>query len=112
MLAVVQHEQRPTVPDGHPDRIGGAPGRGGCQAQGRDDRVDHLGVLPGRGEIDEPDAVDELVAGPGGGLDRQPGLPAARGPDEGDQRVVAAQGEDLAQLLLPPDQRAVTAREA
>ena len=57
-----------------------------------------------RGELDQPDAVAEVVPPPRGHLEAEPRLAAPCRPRERDQRSAAQQPRELIQLLLPADE--------
>ncbi len=56
-------------------------------------------------EVDEPDAVGELVLEGTRRLEREPALPDARRPGERDEAVLAQKGGDLGELVLAADER-------
>jgi hypothetical protein len=70
---------------------------------GRRWRGDLVGVLDG-GQLDEPDAVGELIEQIGGDLHGKAGLAGAAGAGEGEQMRGAQEALDLVHLLLPADE--------
>ncbi len=67
-------------------------------------RADDVVVGDHRGQVDEPDTVDEAAAHRGGDLHRQSGLADAAGAGQGDQPTFGDRGRQLLHVLVPPDQ--------
>ena len=103
MLACVEDDERAGVPKprDHPlVRIGAANVDGACQEP---DGVRGAARRPR--EVDEPDALGELVLDRARRLEREPAFPDARRPDERDETVLAYERGDVGELLLPADER-------
>ena len=104
VLAVVDHDEQPA--SGH--RLGDGVDDAGTalrgDAQGGGDRVgDRVGVAHGR-QLDQPDAVRELVGELRADREGQPGLADASDPAEGHELTGADQRGDLGQHLGAPDE--------
>jgi hypothetical protein len=104
VLAVVQHQQEPPVPEGV-DQRGDQRAVGlfaDVERGGR--RLRHESRLRERRELDEPDPIRERLHQVPRYLQCQPGLPAAARSRERHQAMILQQGMDLGDLLLPSDE--------
>ena len=64
----------------------------------------HCGRLAHRGKVAEADPIAVGAAGPGGHLQREPGLPCASRAVQGKQPRLAQQPGDSHKVLIPPDE--------
>ena len=88
--------------------------RGAGRGGEADRRGDHIGDqlrCGDRGEVDEPHPVGELRCRGARDLDRNPGLPASCGADNGDQPVGGDERTELAPVPVSAEQRGQRARQ-
>ena len=104
VLAVVQHDQQRAAPQLVDQRLSTIGRRAGIQPERLRHRVGHQLRLADHREIDEPHTVGVRRTDSPRGLQRQPGLPAAAGPGQGEQSSPIDQSIDVDELSLPPDQ--------
>ena len=103
VLTVIQHKQQ--VPGGQlfdeliVEALERPLAQSGCGGQG----PEHGVRFAHRGEVAEADAVAVAAAGPGGHLQRQPGLPHPARPVQGDQPRLPQQPGDGREILVPAD---------
>ena len=104
VFAVVQDDQQRAIAQLVDQRLAAA-GRGArIQPERLGHGVGHQQRLADCRQVDEPHAVGVRRAGPPRGLQRQPGLPAAAGPGEGEQPGAVDQPLDVGELALAPDE--------
>ena len=111
MLAVVEHEQLLAVGQAVGDRVDEFDTCGFGDAESVGQRPYHLGGIGHRGQLRQPHTIARLADG---GLRRpqgQSGLAHAAGAGEGDESGARQEPGDLAELLLPTDERRELGRQ-
>ena len=104
MLAVVEQQQHPAVAAERAQGVARGAGRGEGQPERRGHGGDDLlgGARPG--EVDAPHAVRERTRRRPGRVEREPGLAAPGGPDDGDEPVGRDERLHPVALGVAPDQ--------
>ena len=104
MLAVIQHDQRGPVPQVANQAVQHRPGRPLCT-----DRLsDHLRYgcrIHHTGQPNQPHPVREPIAGVGGHLESEAGLPSAARSGQADQPMLTEQRRELRPLPFPAHER-------